>query len=350
MTLTFPSDVRPVQVKAVYFDGQSARAHDVVLSLTEASLEVSGDSISRRDALSNLRVSEPMGEAPRLIKFPDGAHCEVRDHAGLSELLAEGGHRDGLVVQLQNRWRWALAAVVIAVAAVAAGYRWGLPAVSEWIAYKLPGKALAQMGESTLSYLDQAVFSPSKLPDNRQQALQKAFGQLAVPDEADAAHVIVFRDSPVIGANAMALPDGTIVVTDQLVSLAKHDEEILGVLAHELGHLKRRHSLRMLIQGSIVGAVLAWYIGDVSSVAAGLPTLMLQMRYSRDHEREADVYAARMLKENGISPARLADMLSRLEQAHASQTAQQKKAAEEPGLSDYFASHPATRERIQALE
>lgn len=348
--MTFPSEVRQVQVKAIYFDGQSARAHEVVLSLSGSSLEVSGGCISRRDALSSLHVSEPMGEAPRLIKFPDGAHCEVRDHAGLAELLALGGHRDGLVVQLQGRWRWALAAVIIAVAAIAAGYRWGLPAVSEWVAFKLPDKALAQMGESTLSYLDQSVFTPSKLLASRQQALQKAFGQLAIQDEIDAGHVIVFRDSPVIGANAMALPDGTIVVTDQLVGLAKHDEEILGVLAHELGHLKRRHSLRMLIQGSIVGAVVAWYIGDVSSVAAGLPTLMLQMRYSRDHEREADTYAASMLKENGISPVRLADMLMRLEQAHASRTEQQEKAAEESGLSDYFASHPATRERIQALE
>lgn len=342
--------MRQVQVKAVYFDGQSARAHEVVLSLSGNSLEVSGDQVSRLVALSSLRVSEPMGEAPRLIKFPDGAHCEVRDHAGLAELLAMGGHRDGLVVKMQSRWRWALAAVVVAVAAVAAGYRWGLPSVSEWIAFQLPDKTLAQMGKSTLSYLDQSVFSPSKLPGGRQQALQKAFGQLVIPDDIDAGHVIVFRDSPVIGANAMALPDGTIVLTDQLVNLAGHDEEILGVLAHELGHLKRRHSLRMLIQGSIVGAVVAWYIGDVSSVAAGLPTLMLQMRYSRDHEREADVYAARMLRENGISPVRLADMLRRLEQAHASRTAQQKKAAEEPGLSDYFASHPATRERIQALE
>lgn len=342
--------MQQVQVNAIYFDGQSARAHHVVLSLSGNLLEVTGDNISRVDMLPDLRVSEPMGEAPRLIKFPDGAHCEVWDHAGLAQLLALGGHRDGLVVQLQGRWRWALAAVIIAVAAVSAGYRWGLPAVSEWIAFKLPDKALTQMGESTLTYLDQSVFSPSKLPEQRRQILKKAFGQLTVPDEIDAAHQIVFRDSSVVGANAMALPDGTMVVTDQLVNLAEHDEEILGVLAHEQGHLKRRHSLRMLIQGSIVGALVAWYVGDVSSVAAGLPTLMLQMRYSRDHEREADAYAARMLKANGISPVRLADMLTRLEQAHASRTAQQEKAAGESGFSDYFASHPATHERIQALE
>jgi Zn-dependent protease with chaperone function len=133
------------------------------------------------------------------------------------------------------------------------------------------------------------------------------------------------------------------------------------VLAHELGHIQRRHGLRMLIQGSIVAFVVSWYIGDVSSVAAGLPTLLLQARYSRDHEREADHYGAAMLKANGISPGRLADMLAKLEAAHrdkaqpaekpekADQQESARSAAQRRGISDYLASHPATRERIDAL-
>ena len=157
----------------------------------------------------------------------------------------------------------------------------------------------------------------------------------------------MFRDGQSLGANALALPNGTIIVTDQLVGLAENDEEILGVLAHELGHLKHRHSLRMLIQGSVVGFVLAWYIGDVSTVAAGLPTLLLQARYSRDHEREADRYAATVLKANAISPQRLADMLGRLEASHTECAAENEPS---DNALDYMASHPATRERIEALK
>lgn len=335
-------------VEAVYFDGRSARACQVRLMLAGNRLTVVGDGVERVEDVGMLRVSEPLGSAPRLIKFPDGAHCEVTDHAALAAMLQAGGHRDGLVVRLQNRWRWALASVAIAVVAVAAGYRWGLPAVSEWIAYRLPDSALKQMGESTLKLLDRGVFAPSTLPAGRRDELGKAFARLYVPDGIPAKHTIVFRDGRGIGANAMALPNGTIVVTDQLVKLAGHDEEILAVLAHELGHLKRRHSLRMLIQGSIVGAVVAWYVGDVSSVAAGLPTLLLEMKYSRDHEREADAYAANMLKENGVPPKRLADMLERLEKSHAPDGAPQD--SDEAGPGDYLASHPATRERIRALE
>lgn len=335
-------------VDAHFYDGKSARAHQVRLSLDGDALVLDGEAVARRVPLASLRVSEPMGGAPRLIKFADGAHCEVRDHAALAALLRAGGHRDAWVVRLQSRWRWALLAVVVTLAGAAAGYRWGLPAVSAWIAFKLPEKTLAQMGRSTLALLDSRVFSPSTLPAARQSALRAAFADLEVPDDGHAGHAIVFRDGRAVGANALALPDGTIVVTDQLVSLAADDAGILAVLAHELGHVSRRHSLRMLIQGSIVAIAVAWYLGDVSNVAAGLPTLLLQARYSRQHEREADAYAAAMLRRNGIAPRRLADMLRRMAHAHGAR--QEGEGLEWDGrIGGYLSSHPATPERIRVL-
>jgi len=301
-----------------------------------------------------------MGRAPRLVSFPDGAHCEVRDHEGIAALLAAGGHVDGWVVRLQKEWRWALVAVMIAVGSIAAAYRWGLPAVAEFIAFRLPDSAMTAMSSGTLDFLDR-FFKPSALPPERQRAIETAFARLHHPAGKSPPFRLHFRSSEAIGPNAFALPDGTIVMTDQLVELAEHDEEILAVLAHELGHVDRRHGLRMLIQGSIVAFVVSWYIGDVSSVAAGLPTLLLQARYSRDHEREADSYCAALLKANGISPRRLAGILGKLEDARdKKKTAQDQKAAEDRGktpgstaaarVGSYLSSHPLTRERIETLE
>ena len=343
-------------VSANYFDGRSAKAHAITLSLTDGVLSMRGEDISRDDPITTLRVSEPMGAAPRLISFPDGTHCEVRDLTGMAGLLAASHYEDSWVVRLQNRWRWAAASVVVTVATISAGYYWGLPAVSEWIAYQVPDKVLAQMGSGTLNILDRAIFSPTKLPEDRQQALRGAFERLIVPVDTKPRYTLLFRRGGRVGANAMALPDGTIVVTDQLVALAAHDEEILAVLTHELGHLNRRHGLRMLIQGSIVAFVVSWYMGDVSSAAAGLPTLVLQARYSRNHEREADDFGATMLKANSISPRRLAGMLAKLEAAHRAKSAQSDTdrdgtAGTKGGSSvgDYLASHPAAQERIDAL-
>ncbi len=361
-------DSTPVhaQVSAAYFDGRSAKPHAVVLTLSDGLLAVRGEGVQRDAPLNELRVSEPMGLAPRLISFADGAHCEVRDHAAMDKLLAVSRFEDSWVVRIQNRWRWAAASAVVAVAAVFATYHWGLPAAAEWIAYRTPETFLTQMGSGTLTLLDNAIFTPSKLPDARQQALRGAFDRLATPDGAKPRFKLLFRHSEAVGANAMALPDGTVVVTDQLIALAAHDEEILAVLAHELGHLSRRHSLRMLIQGSVVAFAASWYLGDVSSIAAGLPTLLLQARYSRGHEREADHYGAAMLKANGISPRRLADMLGKLDSSHrekrnpdsrdknqnsesTTRSAESDTAKNKPSASDYLRSHPATQERIDAL-
>lgn len=329
-------------VAADYYDGRGSKPHPVELRLTDAGLAIAGAGVDRVEALAGLRVSEPMGRAPRLVKLPDGSHCEVRDHAGFAALLAAGGHRDGWVVRLQGRWRWALLAALLVVASVAAGYRWGLPWAAEWLAFRLPASLRAELGERSLAMLDRSVFVPSTLPPARRQALAARFAALATPDGARPSYRIVFRGGGRVGANAFALPNGAIVVTDQLVRLAGNDEEILAVLAHELGHLERRHGLRMLIQSSVVGMVAAWYAGDVSSVAAGLPTVLLEAGYSRDFERAADAYGAAMLAANGIPRARLGDMLARLEAAHGAGTGA-------ASALDYLSSHPASRERIEAL-
>jgi Zn-dependent protease with chaperone function len=347
---TSPSD--PPSVAADYYDGRSARAHKVTLTLAGDRLRVTGGAIQREEPLHALRVSEPMGAAPRLVSFPGGAHCEVRDHAAFGALLERSGHEDGWVVRMQQRWRAALASVIVTAIALVAGYYWGLPALSEWIAFKVPENMLRQLGSGTLELLDRGALQPTKLPVKQQRELRLAFNRLVAPSGAKARHDIVFREGRGIGANALALPDGTIVVTDELVKLAGNDEEILAVLAHELGHLDRRHSLRMLIQGSIVAFVVAWYLGDVSSVAAGFPALLLQLRYSREHEREADRYAAALLKANGISPRRLGDMLARLEAAHrgaADDSVPPQEERRRRSIPDYYSSHPATQERIEAL-
>src|ERR1019366_6498522 len=95
-------------------------------------------------------------------------------------------------------------------------------------------------------------------------------------------------------------PNGAIVMTDQLVQMAGNDQAVLGVLGHELGHLQRRHSLRHLLQALGVGVVLNLWIGDVSSALAAMPTFLLDQKYSRDFEREADQYAIDMMHVNNV--------------------------------------------------
>jgi Zn-dependent protease with chaperone function len=163
------------------------------------------------------------------------------------------------------------------------------------------------------------------------------------------------RASPQLGANALALPDGTIVVTDAMVRLLSTRDNrftdagktaLQGVLAHEIGHIEHRHSARVMAASSLGAALSAALFGDFSAVAAGLPTVLSQMQYSRAMEVDADDYAAAVLRRKGLGAAPLARALTLLE-------SQQPDEARTPrwmkNTMGYLSTHPATRARIARL-
>ena len=73
-------------------------------------------------------------------------------------------------------------------------------------------------------------------------------------------------------------------------------------------------------------------------VGAAAPAALLKAKYSRDLEREADAYAARVLRMNGMPPSLLADALELLEKSHGR--------AGGGGAISYLSTHPATAERL----
>lgn len=336
----------PPSVSGLCFDGRTSARFQVRLTLdTFGVVHVEGPGIDRFEPATGIRVSEPLGGAPRLLSFPDGAYCELSAGEELDRFLDAIGHSDSPVVRAQSRWSWAIGSATLLVVALFAGYRYGLPWAAEKIAERIPAPVVTTLSAQTLTFLDKAVFEPSKLPGERRTRLTDRFRRLTPPGGPPVPHDVLFRASPDLGANALALPSGTIIVTDELVQLTQDDDEILAVLTHELGHVQERHGLRLLVESSVVGVLLTWYIGDVSSLAASVPAALLQAKFSRTHEAAADAYGARMLEANGLSPALLASMLEKLAASHGSAGA----ATEGKSISDYLSSHPATRERIEAL-
>jgi predicted Zn-dependent protease len=169
---------------------------------------------------------------------------------------------------------------------------------------------------------------------------RRKFASMTRAKSESAAYRLEFRASPAFGPNAFALPSGIIVMTDELVRSARHEQEVLGVLAHELGHVRHRHVMRHLLESSAIAMIVAGVTGDVASatsLAAAAPALLLNARFSRDFEREADRFAIDLMREGGLDPRYLARILSRLEEEHGS-----------GGIPTFLSTHPGTRER-QAL-
>jgi Zn-dependent protease with chaperone function len=341
-----------LQVAAAHYDGQTSANKAVLLSIDGGDLLLRGSAGEMRWPLRDVHVSERLGDTPRLLTYAGGGHCEVKDLAGLARLLVQAGVGRSWLDRMQHSLGWALAAVLLIVVAFAGAYRYLLPWGAEAIALRVPGALLQKMGDSTLETLDRFMLQPSTLDAARQQELRDAFARLAPPADPELQYHIIFRSSPDMGANAFALPDGTIVMLDQLVELTRDDNEIVAVLAHERGHVERRHGMRMVLQSSVVGLVLVWYVGDVSSLLATAPAIIMQAKYSRDMEREADIYAEQTLRANGLSPCLLGTMLDKLEAAHQAKAGEkhaEADAAKDSGAMDYLSSHPSTGERMSLM-
>jgi Zn-dependent protease with chaperone function len=193
--------------------------------------------------------------------------------------------------------------------------------------------------------MDHVFFAPSGLGMAQQVQVRALFDRMQREMNTGLPLRLELRRGGRVGANAFALPSGIIVVTDELIASAEHPEEIESVLAHEVGHIVHRHSLRMLLRSSASALLMFTLLGDVNSMstlAASVPTVLVQAKHSRDFEREADDYSLAWLEKRHIPPHYFGDLLRRLERQQAA-----SGHAEDGGVMSYFSSHPRTEERAR---
>lgn len=370
-----------VTVYGKWYSGSSAQA-------VEAQLKVVGDGLLQVTAqegghrLAEARVTEVLissrlANTARFLKFSNGGSFETLDNDRVDQLQKQwqGGHK-GLLHSLESHLGLvAVAAIIVAVLSWG-GAMWGVPAVSRFIAYQLPADSLDIVAEETLAILDKTHFAPSELSQTRQTGLQAHFAPV-LAEFPDLPLKVMFRRGDAIGANAFALPDGTIIFTDEMVELAQTDDELVAVLAHEIGHVALRHSMRAAIANSLLGFIYVTLVGDgaaLSDLLIGLPVALTSFSYSRSHETEADRFSAAYLDRAGIDRQRFVDLMQRLGQSAActglieeaggydpdSMSDEErllvceKLAGEQAGKSasrwlGYLSTHPELEERLEAF-
>jgi Zn-dependent protease with chaperone function len=295
-------------------------------------------------ALGEVRWPERTRHGARVAHLAGGGELHALDAAGWDEFVAAAGLRDSWVVRGQQSWRAVLAASALLLALVALGWRWGVPLLADAGLALLPASVDAQVGAVALQQAEAHWLAPSSLPAAQQAALRGAFDE-AVRRGATGPVVpyrIEFRAAR-IGPNAFALPGGSIVMTDELVRLVDGDEAVVvGVLAHEYGHVRGRHGMRQLVRASLLGAATSLAFGDFSGLLAAAPALLGTLGYSRELEREADGEAIALLHAAGRDPAAMLRFFERVAQWRAAQDG-----AEADPFGIAFSSHPADAERTK---
>ena len=237
------------------------------------------------------------------------------------------------------------AAVLFGVLALAVlGLRAVVPVVADRAVVLIPHRAEVFIGRQAFREFEAAMFSPTRLAEPRRARIQAAAQALARRAGIDPIPELHFRDAGLLGANAFAFPGGPIVVTDDLVRVLDNDDQILAVIAHELGHVRERHGMRQVLRVGGMFVIASAVLGADDSLLeelAAIAVSTVSAGYSRDFERDADAFAGRLLQSAGRSTGDLADAFRALLDDCGEVCR---------GDAGWLSSHPGLESRIQALE
>ncbi len=293
-------------------DGRTAASVPVRVRLTETGLEINAPGTPEpvRWPYASLTSAEPIrkkstdtllssGEMPGATLFVDSAAFTqaVRDRAGQ---LSTGA----------LRWQYAKPGLIVtAVLALIVAATWIFDLTpARTIAGMLPDAARVRVGQQVVQSMTKD-YATCHTDDGR-AALDKLTARLsAVSGSKEKFNVVVVNWHLL---NAFATPGSQVVLTRELLTDAKHPDEVAGVLAHEMGHGLELHPETGLVRAIGISAALELMSGGQTGTLANIGALLAQLSYTRVAEREADAQALRILKAAAISPKGLSDFFQRI--------------------------------------
>lgn len=294
----------------VFYDGTSNRRRLVQLRLAdrleilEQGVAVAAwpyDDTRRADGHGRLRLRNE--QAPPL------ARLEVTDEAAAAAIVARCTALDAAERRQTGRivgWSLAAACSIVLIAV------FGIPYAADRLAPLVPLSVEARLGDAVDRQVRFMLGDEDCDAPEGQAALDSLIGKLAATgDLSDAVRgEVLSSDMP----NAIALPGGRVYLFDGLLQKAQSPDEIAGVLAHEIGHVRNRDAMRRLLQTGGTSFLLGLLLGDVTGGGAVIiaARTLLDASYSRATESAADDYAVEAMAGLGRSPVAMGELLVRI--------------------------------------
>jgi Zn-dependent protease with chaperone function len=323
---------------AIYFDGTSSRRRLVTLELNDR-LEIteyertlaawSYADVRRADGPSGtLRVT--------CLTAPALARLEIRDAAVAADLISRCARLDENSTGRHGIARivgWSLAATVSIVAVIL----FGVPLAADRLTPLVPQALERRLGDVAEGQV-KTMFG-GKICDNTSG--QAAFTKL-VNAVRESAGLDTSIQSQVLASpipNAFALPGGKVYVFNGLLAKAENADEIAGILAHELGHVRHRDGTRNLIYNGGTSFLIGLLFGDITGSGALIfaSRSLVTASYSREAEQNADTFAIDAMHRLGRSPKPMGELMFRV------------TGKEGDKSLSILASHPLTEDRLARM-
>lgn len=325
-----------------FHDGRTAASHEVRVHLGPDGLLFGPEKApaSNHWSYDDLRAVKPMGKSgPAWLSYrgDDDARLIVGSSEFATGLIARAPQ---VGTAAGYRRTAAIAGLCAAGIAIVIGLVWVLmSAAPATIAAAVPQSWWATAGEN----IERSLVKNAKQCHGREG--KEALARLSYRFSGDVeANTVRVYDMKIV--NAFAMAGGRVVLSKELIRKAKTPEEVAGVLAHELGHVKAKHPETQLVR--VVGLQLImsalWGGSGVGDLLAQGGAMLSILSYTRDAEREADDIAIDLMSKAKIDPRGLARFFESLGGVAKSEAG---KRLERWG--SMMSTHPGMSERIEKL-
>ncbi|TWI72582.1 peptidase M48-like protein [Bradyrhizobium huanghuaihaiense] len=324
----------------IFFDGVSSRRRQVTLALGDALEIVEEGGTPVRWTYADIRRADSPTGVLRLActAAPPLARLEIRDAALAAELIARCTRLDEHQTSRRGIAKivgWSVAAAASIVCVVL----FGVPLAADRLAPLVPKPVERRIGDAAEVQV-KTIFGRSVCEDPAgKAAFTKLVNRLrdaaGLDDDSMTAGVL-----PTPVPNAFALPGGKVFLLKGLLDKADSPDEIAGILAHELGHLKHHDNMRGLIYNGGTSFLIGLLFGDVTGSSAVIfaSRSVVEASYSREAETAADTFAIEIMHKLGRSPKPAAELMFRITGKEGGS-----------GLTNILASHPLTEDRLARM-
>lgn len=339
-----PGGARPAywEGAAKLFDGRTARAQETPVTIGPEGLEIrTGEAAGeyRRGDLALLENNEDDSLLTLSLPRHPGFVLEFRDPRAAEWLRSAGllGRPPFAGLSLAGK-----ATVLLALLAAFTAFMYfiGLNLAVEGVVRILPRQIDRLLGDAVIKSLEDSVAAPAEGPARRALEKSRDLVQGLHPASGDSIRIRVVADTTV--KNAFAFPGGHIVVYTGLLRMLETQEEWMGLIAHEGGHIHLRHGMRHVVRSTLLAVGVSLVFGDVGGIGSVLvdnASTLTSLSYGRQAESEADDFAHRRLEAAGHSAAGLVSLFKKLLELQAW-----------PEWAAFLSTHPSTEHRIRRLE
>ena len=333
------------KLKGIYYYPATSQAEDV-------DLVISGDVVNViavnktlvTTTYSHVSTADSIPGVPFELLFKDGGKFIAKNSKDRLPSFKSKAEK------LESNWLVAALCVLLVPCFIWIFVTGVIPKVAQISVRYLPESVSVEMGDQSFYLIEKAFLEPSDVDVTLQNSVKDQWqSALSELDLSSKKYRISFYRSDYFGANAFALPNGRVVVTDDLLLLLKDKPDaMLAVLLHEIAHVEYQHSLRIVANSMANTVAIAVVFGDLDGFAEvflGVGAAMWESAFSRDMETQADDYALKNLVALGKPASAFAQAMQSLMDLQTDLTKENSN-SETDTILHYLSTHPDIQDRI----